>query len=238
MENQHQHLKKSEAQAKDMVEFFHDEFQTLRSKTGIRQWEQLNEQPNAAKAIHDVIDFMCQVCNKPPFHVVRPEVKQRVIARAIVEDTEFIGLNAKFVQKALGSWWAVNGDRVMEAMNQTKPAEPVELTAEQKRKIDQMANKYVEEILRGDGPQIIPKMEPEVAKKEGAEWDSNIERKGISYPLTTIEQAQNHELHLEWIRQNFDKYTGDKLPTWKEESEWINNLSESEKDKIYYIAGI
>src|SRR5688500_12716663 len=110
MENQNQPLRKSESKAKDMFEFFHEEFQTLRAKTGIRQFEQLNEQPDAAKAINDVIEFMCRECEKPPFHVVRPEIKQRVISRAIVEDQEFIGLNAKFVQRALNKWWLVNGD--------------------------------------------------------------------------------------------------------------------------------
>ena len=51
---------------------------------------------------------------------MRDEVKQRVISRAIVEDQEFIGLNAKFVQRALAKWWMVNGDRVMEAMNENR----------------------------------------------------------------------------------------------------------------------
>lgn len=163
----------------DMVKFFYQEFESLKAKTGIRQWEQLNELPDAAKVIHDVIEFMCRECDKPPFHVVRPEVKQRVISRAIVEDAEFIGLNAKFVNKALHRWWANNGDRIMEQVNKGSEIKPVDLSPEQKRKIDELANAYVAQILQGDGPKMVPKMDPDKAKKEGAEWVSGIEKKSV-----------------------------------------------------------
>ncbi len=167
-----------------MYEFFYEEFQTLRARTGIRQWEMLNDLPKeqAAKEIHTIIDFMCQECNKPPFDIVRPEVKQRVIARAVVEDQDFIGLNAKFVRKALNAWWVTNGDRVIEAINQkeAKVYERVELTPDQKAKIDVMANTYVARLLQGDGPKPIPKLEPDEIKKEGKEWKSELERKAVS----------------------------------------------------------
>ena len=238
MEKQKSALPNSTNSEKGMYEFFHQEFQTLKAKTGIKQWEHLNEQPNAAKGIHEVIEFMCQECIKPPFHVVQPIIKQRVISRAIVEDIDFIGLNAKFVRRALNAWWTVNGDRVMEAMNQKESSaySRVELTEAQKRKIDRIANKYVAEILQGEGPKMIPKIQPEAVKKEGAEWQSNLERKAVCYPITTISQAHKHELHLEWCRCNFDKYTADKLPTWKPEQEWIESLSETEKERIYKAA--
>ena len=224
----------------DMVKFFYQEFESLRAKTGIRQWEQLNEQPDAAKVIHDAISFMCQECNKPPFHVVRDEIKQRVISRAIVEDGDFIGLNAKFVRRALNAWWLVNGDRVIEAMNQKESSvyDRIELTDEQKQNIDRMANQYLADLLRGDGLKMVPKIDQETAVKEGGEWISNLERKATCYPITAPEQAQAHELHLEWARRNFDVRTGDKLPTWKPEREWIDQLSDSEKQRVYKQAGL
>lgn len=238
MEKQKSALKTSSG--KGMVKFFYQEFESLRAKTGIRQWEQLNELPDAAKVIHDHIEFMCSECCKPPFHVVRDEIKQRVIGRAIVEDGDFIGLNAKFVRKALNAWWLVNGDRVIEAMNQKERSvyDRVELTDEQKQKIDRLANQYVADLLRGEGPKMVPKLDQAVVEKEGGEWISNIERKATCYPITTPEQAKVHELHLEWIRRNFDKYTADKLPGWKEEEEWIGSLSESDKTMIYKKAGL
>lgn len=236
--NQKQASMKSESSASDMFAFFYGEFESLRAKTGIRQWDQLNEQPDAAKAIHDHIDLMVQECLRPPFHVVRPDVKQRVISRAILEDEDFIGLNAKFVRKALNAWWAINKDRVMEAINKAEEIKPVELTAEQKRKIDELANAYVAKLLQGDGPKIVPKMDSQVAAVEGAEWKSSLERKAISYPVTTLQQAQEAELHREWARQNFDPRTMDKLPNWKPENEWLSLLTEDEKRGIYSRAGL
>lgn len=217
----------------DMVKFFYQEFESLKAKTGIRQWEQLNELPEASKVIHDHIEFMVRECDKPPFHVVRPEVKQRVISRAIVEDPEFIGLNAKFVNKALYRWWANNGDRIMEQVNKGNEFKPVELTEEQKRKIDEMANAYVAQLLQGDGLKSVPKMDSNVAAVEGAEWRSNLERKAISYPPNTKEQIEAHKLHLEWARRNHDPRTAERLPNWIPESEWTSSLTEDQKQRIY-----
>lgn len=233
MEKQQSALNKSVNTVKGMFEFFYSEFETLRAKTGIRQFEQLNEQPDSAKAIHDIIDLMCKECEKEPFHIVRPEVKQRVISRAIVEDPDFIGLNARFVNRTMYKWWASNKDRILEAVNKPEEAPRVELTDEQKRKIDRLANEYVAQLLQGDGMQRVPKVDPATAKVEGKEWTSDLERKAIQYPITTVEQAMEQELHREWARTNFDIRTGHKLPTWKPEQEWIDSLSEDQKKEIY-----
>jgi len=230
MESHPSHSQNSKPSEKGMYEFFHDEFQSLRAKTGIRQWEQLNDQPDSAKVIHDHIQFMCKECDKPPFHVVDAKVKQRVISRAIVEDGDFIGLNAKFVRKALNAWWMVNRDRVMEALNDHKIADKIQLTPEQSRKIDEIANRYIAELLQGGGPRPVPEVEN--AEKQGAEWTSDIERRAIQYPKTTPEQAAAHELHLEYVRRNYDKYTAEKLSNWIPESEWLESLSQEEKNQI------
>lgn len=236
MENHKQASQTSTNSGMGMYEFFYEEFQTLRARTGIRQWENLNELPStaAAKAIHDVIDFMCKECEKPPFDVVQMKVKQRVISRAVVEDQDFIGLNAKFVRKALNAWWLTNGDRVIQAMNEaSKPDEPVDLTEEQKRKIDKLLDGYRAHLLQGDGPQSVPKIDKETAVIEGAEWKSDIERKAILHPSTPKEEVFRINLHREYCIQNFDPITQAKLSTWKPEQEWNDSLSKEEKEKIY-----
>lgn len=62
--------------------------------------------------------------------------------------------------------------------------------------------------------------------------------KAKMYPTTALSQAQKHELHLEYVRQNFDKYTADKLPGWIPEDQWIGRLSEGDKTRIYKQAKI
>lgn len=53
------------------------------------------------------------------------------------------------------------------------------------------------------------------------------------YPESSLSEVQKYELHLEWCRRNFDARTGDKLPTWKPEPEWTDELTEAEKVEIF-----
>lgn len=202
-----------------MYDFFLNEFKSLRAKTGIRQWEALNDLPDAAKEIHVIIDLMCRECAKSPFNIIQEDVKQRVIARAIIEDEHFIGLNAKFVRRALNAYWKDNGDRVLEKMNQKTAEETtrVELTQEQKAKIDEMANRYVAELFQGDGPKAVPQLKPDEIKREGAEWQSNLERKSTGYkPVLTAEQIAIRDKIRRTASEFYkDKYSFSGMQVWK-----------------------
>lgn len=202
-----------------MYDFFLNEFKSLRAKTGIRQWEALNDLPDAAKEIHVIIDLMCRECAKSPFNIIQEDVKQRVIARAIIEDEHFIGLNAKFVRRALNAYWKDNGDRVLEKMNQKTAEETtrVELTQEQTAKIDEMANRYVAELLQGEGPKAVPQLKPDEIKREGAEWQSNLERKSTGYkPVLTAEQIAIRDKIRRAASEFYkDKYSFSGMQVWK-----------------------
>lgn len=41
------------------------------------------------------------------------------------------------------------------------------------------------------------------------------------YPKTSISELRKRELHWDWIRNNFDPRTGDKLEHWMPEDQWI-----------------
>lgn len=214
----------------EMYDFFYNELVNLKAKTGFNQWEKLNEAKDPGAEINSLIDFMIQECNKPPFDIVKPEVKQRVIARAVVEDQDFIGLNAKFVRKALGAWWLSNGDRVMEERNRKAESiyEKVPLSPEKSAEIDRMLDEYKRRILSDAGFKPVPKVSVDVLERDGAE-----RQKATPYPVTSLAEARRHELHLEWARRNFDVRTQDKLPSWKPEQEWIEGLSEEERKAIF-----
>jgi hypothetical protein len=191
----------------EMYDFFYNELQTLKAKTGSLQWEKLNALDNSAKEIDDLINFMVIECGKDPFKCVKPEVKQRVIARAIIDDDEFIGLNAKFVRRALNAWWKVYGDRIIEAMNQ-KSAEVYKMpdrTPEQTRDLDKKINDYINQLLAGSEIKIVPKMDSSEVAKKGAEWKSEIERKGTKYSNgLTIEQFRMME-KINRVKSDFHK---------------------------------
>jgi hypothetical protein len=62
----------------------------------------------------------------------------------------------------------------------------------------------------------VPKLSDKEIKAEGQE-----KPKKPTYPSTSQREIEIRLLHLEYIRQNYDPRTGQKLDTWMEESDWI-----------------
>jgi hypothetical protein len=219
-----------------MKEFFKNQLETLYTRTGFRQLENMMQRQGKDEAgedlwkqdVRQLINFMVEECNKPPFDNVKETVKARVIARAVVEDQEFTGLNAKFVRRALNAWWKDNGDRVLDAMNhQSAGMKPEPLTPEQNEKINVLLESYRKSLLSP-----MPQMKPEEIEKEGAEWKSELERKAVSKgykPAMNREDIKARELHLQWIRENHNPNNGFKLPGWISEEEWLKKLKQDEK---------
>jgi hypothetical protein len=150
----------------EMYDFFHGELKTLKARTGYTQWEKLNDSPKAADEINDLIKYMIDECVKPPFDLVKDEVKQRVISRAIVEDGDFIGLNAKFVRKALNAWWNVYGGKIIEARDESKAPVKVDLDPEADARVNVLLQSFQRSIRNGVFQQV-PKITTEEAKQEG-----------------------------------------------------------------------
>jgi hypothetical protein len=149
-----------------MKAFFKKELETLQAKTGIRQLETLMQKEDWRKEANLLIDLMIDECNKPPFDLVKLDVKQRVISRAIVEDGDFIGLNAKFVRKALNAWWNVYGGKIIEARDESKTPVKVDLDPEADARVNTLLQSFQRSIRNGVFQQV-PKITQEEAKQEG-----------------------------------------------------------------------
>lgn len=219
-----------------MKEFFKNQLETLYTRTGFRQLENMMQRqgsddggPLWEQDVRQLINFMVEECEKPPFDSVPTTIKQRVIARAVTEDPEFTGLNAKFVRRALSKWWQDNGDRILEQLNKPKEVPYQPLTPEQHEKVNVMLESYRRRLLSEGSMSVVPKMKPEEIKKEGAEWKSELERKAVSVgykPAMTAEDISARELHMRYIRENYNARTGRPLQTWIPENEWL----EKQKD--------
>jgi hypothetical protein len=149
-----------------MKAFFKKELETLQAKTGIRQLETLMQKEDWRKEANLLIDLMIEECNKPPFDLVKQDVKERVISRAIVEDGDFIGLNAKFVRKALNAWWNVYGGKIIEARDESKTPVKVDLDPEADARVNTLLQSFQRSIRNGVFQQV-PKITQEEAKQEG-----------------------------------------------------------------------
>lgn len=87
--------------------------------------------------------------------------------------------------------------------------------------------------VRAVDTRVIPPLSESDIKQEG-----QVKPKANFHPVTTLSQAQKHELHLEYVRRNHDKYTADKLPGWMPEQEWIDLLTEDQRKVIFKKAGL
>lgn len=203
-----------------MKDFFKNELKMVQLKTGIRQLENIMNLADWEKQLEQLITLMVDETSKPPFDLIGLDVKQRVISNAIVEDKDFIGLNPKFVRRALNTWWHFNKDKYFEkitaeVVQNFQPVSWEERTNwldKWKESLGVMENKFT------SGPKLTEKE----IQDEGQE-----KPKTPAYPSTPESLVKQKLLHDAWIKANHDTYTGEKLPNWKPENEWVQSIDKA-----------
>lgn len=72
----------------------------------------------------------------------------------------------------------------------------------------------------------------EIIKKVPPITDEDVEQEGQERPKASFHPSSpksiidKHERHIQYVRENYDLYTGDKLPTWISEEEWIKKQNQ------------
>lgn len=194
-----------------MKDFFKNEIKTVQIKTGIRQLENIMSLPNWESQLEQLINLMVDETSKPPFDLVGIDVKQRVISNAIIEDKDFIGLNPKFVRRAIMTWWNFNKDKYFEKIQheQERPQNGYEpLTGEARMKWLKIWE------------QSLSNMVNNFTSKEQREADRP---KGSKYKTTTEEEAMKLMMHNNWIRECFDPLTMKPNEYYLPENEWLDH---------------
>jgi hypothetical protein len=156
--------------ATGMKKFFKEQLETMKDRTGYNQFEKLQQEPNWKEKANQLIQFMVDECNRPPFDMVQDAVKQRVIAQAVVDDGEFTGFNAKFVRRALNAWWQVYGGKLLEARDQMQKEQPSTTRADVPPEllaipVDTLIGDYLQTLRKGFSE--VPKVSEKEAKEEG-----------------------------------------------------------------------
>jgi len=117
----------------------------------------------------------------------------------------------------IGNWMKAYLDKKYEAieadlMKQKEDIyKPVEVTPSS---ID-WHKKWLDELKAIEAPKRVP------LTKEDIEKEGQPDPKPKPYPYTPKEMLIQNERHTAWIRANFNYLTGEKLPTFEEEKEWI-----------------
>lgn len=79
-------------------------------------------------------------------------------------------------------------------------------------------NEILEAIDKAPGFKRGPSLSPQEVREEGQEKPKE---RGTIYPYSTKEDYVARAMKLAWISENYDPRTGEKLPNWMSEDEWI-----------------
>lgn len=206
-----------------MNEFFFNLLNNLDKLAGLKQLDKIyashdntKEGKEAAKAeIKILLGVLCNVSKQFPF--IPDHEQQKIITQAVITE-EFHSLNGNTVYK----WLVRHKDKYFKEghhAEDTKPqAEPLTGEARQAKLKEWMAS------LANAQQMIISNRTSRIDyAKEGKEWASEVERKAVSvgHKKADLKKLEAHELHLQYIKENYDPYTGKPLPTWIPETEWL-----------------
>lgn len=153
--------------AAGMTAFFKDQLINLKMKTGLNQFENMKQDPDWKQKANDLVRQLVEEARKPPFNKIKPEVIQRVLADAMMNDKDFIGWNPKWVRIALNSWWTIYGGKIMEALEkQEKEAPPPPYTGPP-IDVDALINSFKQRLKEAPMMRRVPEVSPDEAKEEG-----------------------------------------------------------------------
>lgn len=199
-----------------MRDFFKSELKTLKAKTGLNQYENLSAMPDANFQFKILLDSMESACNEFPY--IPDNDKKRIIQEQIVRDQDFTGLNSRVIWK----WLNAKKDHYWEVyrMKQEPVGPPVDFT-ELPQKLQDEIESFKMSLLNGSGLKSVPHVSEAEKSKIEREDSDRIKPKSYSkgYRPPTAEEIAEKELHLEYIKQNYDKF-GDKKECWLPENEW------------------
>lgn len=194
-----------------MRDYFKHLLQNLDKLSGHKQYEKLCQAPNPKEEITTLLDILTRVCDQFPF--IPDESKKQIIQEAVISDPEFIGLNAKFIAKSLNSkkeFYINQKDDVV--------IHPDALTGEAR---EVWLKKWMEAI---NG---LPMLDNKVDRFDHIR---QIQPKDGELYTPKPQNEYEYRRHLDYIQDNFDPKTGEKLPTWIPEEAYNKVYDEAMSD--------
>jgi hypothetical protein len=193
-----------------MKDFFLKLLQELDKLTGIKQWDRLASIESVdlrKKEINDLLEILNQT--SALFPLIPKDAQKSIIRHAVLSDGDFIGLNAKFVYRSLAAHKDKYFKEVAHIPTEQDPNwKPLEGEARQEKL--QLWLKSLEGFAdKIETKSHVRELEASLPPKD----------KGIIYLSTGIEDIFAKQMHIQYIRENFDK-DGKPLPGYLTEKEW------------------
>lgn len=203
-----------------MKDFFKTCLEELELKTGIRQlyWMQQSstDQSDFDKKKNILLDSMVIVSKK--FDYIPQEDQKLIIAKLMVEDQEYDGLNSRIIWK----WLNLYSGHFFNVNKASDEIPRIVHTPEQEENIRKISNDYLAQLAGNFSPDY--KGLGDEIKRIQKEDKEKLIRESIAQGYqSTPEEVIAKELHFEYLIANFDAITGERLPTWLSESEWLKS---------------
>lgn len=151
--------------ATGMTAYFKNELSALKDKTSLNQFENMKLIPEWKVKANALVKDLVAETIKPPFDRIKPEVIQRVLTDAMMNDKDFIGWNPKWVRIALNTWWGIYGGKIMEVLS--KDEKPVKPYTGPPIDVDVLVKSYISRLKSAPMMRRVPDVSPEEAKEEG-----------------------------------------------------------------------
>lgn len=201
-----------------MKEFIKQCLRDQEAINGIRQLYYLEVDPEGERKLELTIDGIIRCLNQ--FGYIPDEAKKKIIREQMVKDQDYDAMNSRTIWKWMNGakdvWWAKNQPEVKEV----KELEPL---SEDTQKMISEHLAYLSQDMNftrraGFASQLKTEME-----KIQAEDAERVKGKNLADFQTDPITAERKELHLQYIRENYDPKTAKPLPTWKEEGDWLSD---------------
>jgi len=192
-----------------MKDFFKSELRDLKAKTGLNQYQNISEMPDAQRQFSILLDSMVMVCKE--FDYIPENDQKRIIQEQIVRDQDFTGLNSRVIWKWLNAnkdhYWTIHQMKQEPTSHEIAPPE--------------VADRYAKQLL-----EAISKIGNVTTPQPREERFDKSVSVGANIPMPTKEDIEQKELHRQYLLQNYDPLTGKKKDCWIDEKEWLELMKE------------
>jgi len=200
-----------------MRQFFLDKLNQLDKLTGIQQMNKLQAlgAEKCKTELNELLDILCDACAK--FPLIPVKAKESILSNAIVSDENFIGLNAKFVYRALNTY----RDKYFTESHHVQDApgpDWVPVQGEERLKWLKEWEKTLAETQGGmTTVSHVKELEQTLPKKPaGVNYTPSNGAKGFAEELFEMQQ-----LRAEYARECRDLHTGKLLEGKPEFKDWL-----------------
>lgn len=173
---------------------------------GVNQLEKMDD--DQIKFLLDALENVSELYN-----YISPENQQKIINKRMVTDREYRNINARLI----AGWFELDGKIFFKETAHTPTESAPPLEGEER---DRMLEVWKAEVAKANNSFIVrPVSQGELIRESLRQNLSSPNEEPIK--KSSPDSLVMHELHKQWIKENFDAMTAQPKENFMEEKEWL-----------------